>query len=109
MDAPMPEPTSDKAGLLAAMGTIPVTPSGAKDWVMNKRKSVKPWSEFLNTNRFSKPTSIASVGSRAIKNVEHFMSNYLFVFLGLIVFCILTSPMLLIVIGICGGAVYYVG
>ena len=65
----------------------PVTPSGAKDWVINRRKTVRPWSEFLNTNRFQKPTSIANVGSRAIKNIEYFMSNYLFVFLGLIVFC----------------------
>ena len=73
--------------LLGAIGTIPVTPSGAKDWVINRRKTVRPWSEFLNTNRFQKPTSIANVGSRAIKNIEYFMSNYLFVFLGLIVFC----------------------
>jgi len=109
MDAPPLETTSDKAGLLGALGSVPVTPAGAKDWVINRRKTVRPWSEFLNTNRFEKPTSIATVGSRAIKNVEHFMSNYLFVFLGLIIFCILTSPMLLIVLGICGGAVYYVG
>ena len=69
------------------LGTLPVTPSAAKDWVMNRRQSVRPWSEFLNTSRFHKPKSLTTVGARAIKNLEHFMSNYLFVFIGLIIFC----------------------
>ena len=72
---------------MGALSSVPVTPGAAKDWVLNRRKTVRPWSEFLNTSRFSKPTTVAAVGARAVKNIEHFMSNYLFVFLGLIVFC----------------------
>ncbi|XP_067935454.1 prenylated Rab acceptor protein 1-like [Watersipora subatra] len=109
LDVPTPAATSAKTGVMEALSAVPVTPGAAKDWVLSRRKYVRPWSEFLNTARFSKPTNVAAVGSRAVKNIEHFMSNYLFVFLGLIVFCILTSPILLIVLGLCGGAIYYVG
>lgn len=34
-----------------------------------------------------------------MRNIEYFQSNYIFVFLGLIVYCLITSPLLLFAIG----------
>jgi len=41
-------------------------------------------------------------------NVEQFQSNYLCVFIILFVYCILTSPLLLIALAACSGAIYYI-
>jgi len=79
-----------------------------REWVQKKRESVKPWGEFVNYNKFKLPKSIAPVGKRVITNVERFQSNYVFVFMGLVVFCIITSPMLLVAIAACLGACYII-
>lgn len=43
----------------------------------------------------SKPGSLGDATRRLTVNVKRFRSNYLFVFVGLAVYCILTSPILL--------------
>ncbi|KAK2153582.1 hypothetical protein LSH36_292g03027 [Paralvinella palmiformis] len=80
----------------------------ARDWLQKQRESVQPWSEFINTNKFKLPKSVAPIGRRLIKNIDRFQSNYLFVFMGLILFCVLTSPMLLVGIAACLGACYII-
>ena len=59
-----------------------------RDWFQRQRDSIQPWAEFLNTKKFKMPKSVAPVGPRLIKNVNRFQSNYLFVFLGLLLFCL---------------------
>jgi len=80
----------------------------AQSWLQKQRESVQPWGQFLNTSKFKVPKSIAPVGKRVIKNIDRFQSNYVFVFMGLILFCILTSPMLLVAIAACLGACYII-
>ncbi|KAK3107354.1 hypothetical protein FSP39_012584 [Pinctada imbricata] len=80
----------------------------AREWLTKTREGIKPWGEFLNTGKFQVPKSVAPLPKRVVKNIEHFQSNYLFVFVGLVVFCILTSPMLLIAIAACLGACYII-
>ncbi|XP_045207452.1 prenylated Rab acceptor protein 1-like isoform X2 [Mercenaria mercenaria] len=80
----------------------------AREWFAKTRDGIRPWGEFINTGRFQTPKSVAPMPKRIIKNIEHFQSNYLFVFIGLVVFCILTSPMLLIAIAACLGACYII-
>jgi anoctamin-1 len=50
---------------------------------------LKPWIEFFSTSRFKKPIGVAQASTRLIKNIEYFQSNYLFVFIGLAVYCML--------------------
>lgn len=79
-----------------------------QDWFQRQRNSIKPWSEFLNSKKFRPPKSVAIGGKRIISNITNFQSNYLFVFLGLLIFCLLTSPILLIAMGACLGACYII-
>jgi hypothetical protein len=79
-----------------------------RDWLHKQRESVQPWTEFINTKRFKLPKSLPPAGKRIVKNIDRFQSNYLFVFLGLVAFCILTSPLLLIAIAACLGACYII-
>lgn len=68
------------------------------------RKNLRPWSEFVNFNNFKSPANIHRLSNRLMRNLMYFQSNYLCVFLGLFVYCLLTSPLILIVMG----AVMYV-
>ena len=58
-----------------------------REWLQKQRDSVQPWGDFFNGRKFKVPKSIAPVGPRIIQNVARFQSNYLFVFLGLLAFC----------------------
>ncbi|XP_013410223.1 prenylated Rab acceptor protein 1-like [Lingula anatina] len=98
------QPLDLKAKLMA----IQLSNVSAREWLQHRRETVKPWTEFLNTARFKTPKSVAPVGKRVVRNVEHFQSNYLFVFLGLIIFCLLTSPLLIVALAVCLGACYII-
>lgn len=80
----------------------------AREWLLKTREGIRPWGEFINTSRFKTPKSVAPLPKRIVQNINHFQSNYLFVFLGLVVFCILTSPLLLVAIAVCMGACYII-
>uniref|UniRef100_A0A182W111 PRA1 family protein n=1 Tax=Anopheles minimus TaxID=112268 RepID=A0A182W111_9DIPT len=67
------------------------------------RQNIRPWAEFLQTSNFKTVANVSRLTNRIIRNLAYFQSNYLFVFLGLIVYCLLTSPLILIVLG----AVFY--
>lgn len=58
-----------------------------KDWIAAKHSKVQPWSEFFNPRSVSLPKGAGDVTSRLLGNLQRFQSNYLFVFLGLIVYC----------------------
>lgn len=63
------------------------------------RKNLRPWSEFINWNNFKTAANIHRLTNRLMRNVVYFQSNYMCVFLGLFVYCLLTSPLILIVLG----------
>lgn len=77
-----------------------------RDWFQKRRDGVRPWSEFISVPRFQVPKSIAPVSQRIVRNIEKFQSNYMFVFVGVVIICILTSPLLLIAIAASLGACY---
>jgi hypothetical protein len=54
------------------------------------------------------PTATLQWSKRFLKNVEYFRSNYLFVFFILMIYCVLTSPFLLLAIAASAGASYLV-
>lgn len=88
--------------------SVSLSSGGVRDWINRRREGVRSWSEFLNSSRFKKPTSVASSSTRVVKNIEHFQSNYIFVFIGLLLYCLLTSPLLLIALAALFGAFYFV-
>ncbi|XP_050034547.1 prenylated Rab acceptor protein 1 [Dermacentor andersoni] len=89
-------------------GLLPTSPAAAKEWLSQKKQTIRPWKQFVNFNRFNMPKNIGVASARVVQNVEHFQSNYLFVFIGLILYCILTSPLLLIAIVAGMGGAYII-
>ncbi|XP_032868243.1 prenylated Rab acceptor protein 1 [Amblyraja radiata] len=80
----------------------------AKEWIERRRLTIRPWANFVDQKRFTRPKNLAEMCTRLVKNVEHFQSNYVFVFLGLIIYCVVTSPMLLVALAVFFGACYIV-
>jgi hypothetical protein len=74
---------ADNANARGFLGHI----SNGKDWIASRHSKVQPWAEFFNPRNFSLPKGAGDVTSRLLGNVQRFQSNYLFVFLGLIIYC----------------------
>ncbi|KAM9603389.1 prenylated Rab acceptor protein 1 [Morphnus guianensis] len=103
-------PTTD-SDPLAGLGTkLPamLPPGPARQWLEARRAGVRPWGSFLDQRRFGVPRNFGELCQRLSHNAEHFQSNYLFVFLGLILYCLVTSPLLLVALGVFFGACYVV-
>ncbi|XP_066955208.1 prenylated Rab acceptor protein 1-like isoform X2 [Macrobrachium rosenbergii] len=64
------------------------------EWISRRKESVRPWMVFVNTHNFKVPHSFQRWTNRVVKNVDHFQSNYMFIFIGLIIYCLITSPLL---------------
>lgn len=64
--------------------------------LMGALSSRRPWTQFVATDNFKAPASIPRLSRRFYRNLEYFQANYLFVFLGLIAYCLITSPLLLL-------------
>ncbi|KAK6469724.1 prenylated Rab acceptor protein 1 isoform X1 [Huso huso] len=80
-------------GGLAGKLYLPKMISGgaAKEWFDRQRSTIRPWAVFVDQRRFSKPKNLGELCKRLVKNVEHFQSNYIFVLLGLILYCMSLS------------------
>lgn len=85
-----------------------LSPSMAKEWFERRRVSIRPWSGFVDQRKFSKPRNFGELCQRVVKNVDTYNSNYTFIFLGLILYCIISSPMLLIALAVFAGAFYII-
>ncbi|XP_068201862.1 prenylated Rab acceptor protein 1-like isoform X2 [Palaemon carinicauda] len=64
------------------------------EWISRRKESVRPWLVFVNTHNFKIPQSFQRWTKRVVKNVDHYQSNYMFIFIGLIIYCLITSPLL---------------
>merc|ERR1712121_471937 len=78
-----------------------------KEWFAKKRANIRPLGTFFNTAHFQVPPSAGRLTKRLYKNIEYFQSNYMLVFLVLVVYCLITPPPLLIVIAAAGGLSYF--
>jgi len=79
-----------------------------QEWITKRRETLKPWSEFFAFSKYKKPNGPGQLGSRIFKNVGYFQTNYLFVFVGLAIYCVLTSPILLLAFLSFIGALYII-
>jgi len=77
---------------------LKVTSPIIREWITKRREEIRPWSDFFKTSHFDMPKTPARLSNRVIKNLEHFQSNYVFVFVVLFIYCLITSPLLIIVI-----------
>ncbi|CAG8750326.1 9916_t:CDS:2, partial [Acaulospora morrowiae] len=67
--------------------------------LLNRYKgSIRPFNEFFDRTRFSKPNGMGSVAQRLSYNLTHFQSNYILVVLGLLIYCLITNFWLLLTI-----------
>jgi hypothetical protein len=80
----------------------------AREWIHTRRRNIRAWTVFLNASWFQTPQSATQLGQRILRNLEHFQSNYLFVFMALMIYCILTSPLLLVALVAALGGSYIV-
>ena len=87
----------------AALATMLATSSVAKmteDVVQTFRKdglkNIRPWGEFFSSTKMALPAP-REVLVRVPSNLRYFQANYLFVFLSLALYSVITSPSLLFV------------
>merc|ERR1719429_156106 len=77
-----------------------------REWLAKRRANLRPVGTFFNTANFQVPPSAGRLSKRLIKNIDYFQSNYVLVFLVLVLYCLISSPLLLIVMTATGGACY---
>ncbi|XP_077985521.1 prenylated Rab acceptor protein 1-like isoform X3 [Glandiceps talaboti] len=97
------ESTDEKSGMALSLSNV-----SAKDWVQKQRDNIQPWHEFINTSKISKPKSATGLTKRVTKNLEKFQSNYLLVSIGLVIYCVITSPLLLVACAFLIGGCYFI-
>ncbi|KAJ8389455.1 hypothetical protein AAFF_G00119930 [Aldrovandia affinis] len=85
-----------------------LSPGIAKEWFERRRMAIQPWAGFVDQRRFSKPRNFGELCQRVVRNLDTYHSNYTFIFLGLILYCIISSPMLLLALAVFLGAFYII-
>ncbi|XP_031431543.1 prenylated Rab acceptor protein 1 [Clupea harengus] len=85
-----------------------LSPHVAREWFDRRRKSIRPWASFVDQRKFSKPRNFGELCQRGVRNLDTYHSNYTFIFMGLILYCIISSPMLLIALAVFVGALYII-
>lgn len=96
-----------KSGFLMQLPVqLQLASPAAREWLTHRRENVRPWLSFVNSQNFKAPPNIQRWSKRLVKNVDYFQSNYLFVFIGLILYCLITSPLLLIAVAASLGGCY---
>jgi len=98
---------TSKTGGMSLPVSLNLSQPVVKEWFAKKRANLRPVGTFFNTANFQVPPSAGRLSKRLYKNVEYFQSNYVLVFLVLVLYCLISSPWLLIVIAAAGGASYY--
>ncbi|XP_060652542.1 prenylated Rab acceptor protein 1 [Drosophila nasuta] len=62
------------------------------------RRSLRPWTVFFNIGNFKTAVSMQRLNNRIMRNLSYFQSNYIFVFIVLMIYCLITSPLTLFVV-----------
>jgi len=104
-EAFLPE-TKEAAGM-SLSSKINISNPLVREWFNKRKSNIRPIGVFFNTQHFQVAPSPGRLTKRFYKNIEYFQSNYVLVFLLLFVYCLVTSPLLLLVMGGAGGACYF--
>jgi len=90
---------------LAMSAKYNLTQMTPKQFLLARWSSMQSWGSFIDTSKMMLPVSIQQWSKRLVSNVKFFQSNYFCVFTILFIYCILTSPLLLLVLA----AIFAVG
>jgi len=101
-------PISPDSSSMSFPMKLDLTAPVAQNWFKARRQNLKPWLLFLQSSKFQVPTSLPSLTTRIMANINNFQSNYLCIFIILIFYCLLTSPLLFIALGGTLGACHLV-
>ena len=107
----IPEPFGELDGELTRIASstkIDLRNLSLKQVYQERWSKMQSWGSFIDTNRMKIPSTTLQWTKRLIRNIEHFGSNYLCVFLILVCYCVLTSPLLLLAIAASLGACYII-
>jgi hypothetical protein len=72
---------------MSSIQSIDLNSLKPKEWVLKRRETLRPWAEFFNFSKFKKPANIGQATGRLFKNISHYQTNYLFVFIFLAIYC----------------------
>jgi len=97
IETPLIEQT--KSNPMASWSNISV-PGNVGTILQQQREKIRAWSEFADQKAFTAPVSMQEWTKRLVKNVEHYQANYIITFLVLMIYCVLTSPLLLIALAV---------
>lgn len=75
-------------GNIAGLLKMQMSRQMLQEWYVRRKEAIRPWATFFATNKFKQPLSAQRLPRRVVKNVEYFQSNYLFVFIGLFLYCL---------------------
>merc|ERR1712241_136231 len=64
-----------------------------REWLAKRRANLRPVGTFFNTANFQVPLSAGRLSKRLVKNVDYFQSNYVLVFLILVLYCPISSSL----------------
>ena len=77
--------------------------------IKEKRFSmIKPWSDFFDKNRLSKPKDLSDITKKISHNLVYFQANYLVIVLILLVYIMITNLFLLFSCILIGAGFYYI-
>ena len=77
---------------------LEMTSPAVRVWISKRREVIRPWSDFFKTSHLEVPRSPGRLGKRVVKNLEHFQSNYVVVFLALSLYCFVADPLLIVAV-----------
>jgi len=103
----IPTEKSTKSSIMASWSNISM-PGNVGTVLQQQREKIRPWSEFADQKSFAAPVSMQEWTKRILKNIEHYQANYIITFMLLMVYCILTSPLLLIALAVSATGSYVV-
>ncbi|KAG0142323.1 hypothetical protein CROQUDRAFT_662693 [Cronartium quercuum f. sp. fusiforme G11] len=84
------------AMVLTVMQSVPQYISSFRE---QRLSSIRPFSEFIDYQRISRPRDLNEATSRITYNTRHFSGNYALIVAALAVYSLLTNPLLLIAMG----------
>ena len=93
---------------LAMSAKYNLTQMTPKQFLLARWSTMKSWGSFIDTSKMILPVSIQQWSKRLVFNLKHFQSNYFCVFFILFIYCILTSPLLLLVLAAVFSAGYII-
>ena len=112
-DSNAPEPMGELDGTISSLAmsakyNLTQGISSPKDFLWARYSSMQSWGQFIDTSRWLLPISIQQWSKRLIANLKHFQSNYIIIVCILFIYCILTSPLLLLVLLAIGAGGYII-